>query len=157
MPVPLRLGANQAITLGQAKATASVANAAKHAKQGLLRITPAQVAASKVAVGREITAATRVIIGCAFRLRVYLHAHVTAYPVVAATGAAERPAIETFGAVIEEIKRRFRPAGVHLDIAGRLLIDSSRRLEHGLQIGSMSNRCQCKKGDSAGASLPQLH
>src|SRR5262245_44575230 len=107
MPVPLRLAANHTITLADATAP-GVANAAKHAEQGLLRIAPAQVAASKIAVGRGITAARVVVIGRTFRLQIDLHAHTGVHPVVAATGATQRPAIGTVRLVMV-LNLRARP------------------------------------------------
>src|SRR5258705_1903459 len=99
---------------------------------------------------------TREVIGRTFRLRVDLHAHIAAHPVVATAGPAERPAIEACPITLV-LAPRARPAAVDLDIAGRLLIDSSRRLEHRLHIGGMADRCQREKRERASETLPQRH
>src|SRR5262249_18261711 len=148
VPVPLRLTTNHAMPL-----STRITSAPEHAEQILLRIAPAPMATDQIAASREM-ATLMVVIGCAFRLRVDLYAHAGAHPVVATTGSAERPAIEPFGPVTE-VDRRARPAGVDLDVAGRL-IDSARRL-HRLHVGRLANRCQRKQSESADASLPQRH
>src|SRR6266545_3961445 len=97
LPIPLRLGADQAMALRRkrhALAAARITNPSEQSEQVLLRIAPAPVATHEIAVAREITAATRLVIGRAFRLRVDLHADVAAHPVIPATSPAERPTME---------------------------------------------------------------
>src|ERR1041384_4597422 len=101
-------------------------------------------------------AAAREVIRCTFRLCIDLHAHVTAYPVIAATGPAERPAIEACRLTFVS-RPRARPAAVDLDIAGRLLIDWGWRLEHGLHVGGVSKRCQRNRRNGARERCLQRH
>src|SRR5262245_46363648 len=104
------------------KNTASVAYRPKQAEQVLLRIAPAPVATGQIAVSREVTLA-RKLIGRAFGLHIDLYAHIATHPVVAAASPADRPAIEACR--LTEVRSLCaRPAGVNLDIARRLLIDS---------------------------------
>src|SRR4030095_2008717 len=113
LPVPLRFAADQSMPCRETKKTARVAYRPKQAEEVLLRIAPTPVAADQIAVSREVTLARKVI-GCAFRLRVDLQTDIAAHPVIAATGAADRPAIEACR--LTEVRSLCaRPAGVNLD------------------------------------------
>src|SRR5262249_3684673 len=143
MPVPLRLATDQAMaraTFRKPEVGARITDRAEHAEQGLLRIAPAPVAADQIAVGRAMAAAAGELVGRAFRLRVNLHAHITAHPVIATTGPAQRPAIETLS-LTEISLPRAGPAGVDLDISrGLLLRLHTRCLQHRLHVGRTGGR-----------------
>src|SRR4029453_12238740 len=113
VPVPLRLGADQAVTLriGEPFPPASVARGRKQTKQVLLRRAPAPVPANQVAVVREMAASSALVVGGTFGLRINLHAHIVADPIVGPTTPAERPAIETF-LTTEVLGCRASPAGI---------------------------------------------
>src|SRR5262249_14391742 len=104
------------------------------AEQVVLRVAPAPVPTEQIAVGREAAVGARVGVGRALRLRVDLQAHVAADPVIATTGPAQRPAVETNGSRATPLTNKANalgrsgagPAAIDLHVAGGLLLDSRR-------------------------------
>src|SRR5206468_3025371 len=160
VPIPLRLGANQTVTLrvaGDPDAT-SVAGRSEQPKQVLLGAAPAPMPAHQIAVSGEVAA--REIVGGSLRLRINLHAHLAGDPVIGATCAAQRPTVETLRAAARidtHVLAEAGPAAIDLDIASGLLLDRRGRLEHWLQVGGMRRRYERNGRDCAGERLLQHH
>src|SRR5262245_9857648 len=143
IPIPLRLAAEHSVALRRRNRAAGSPRRREQAEQILLRVAPTPVAADQKAMSRETVGEPVVgVVGRALGLRIKLQAHVTAYPVIAAAGPTQRPAVETNGIrvtrTVEALglaQLRAGPAAVHLHIACCLLLRlwcRCRRFEHRL-------------------------